>query len=88
MRKSRIFEDIYKELVRINKSKKSFTRNDLVELISKHQKYSVFIYKHSDEKNKYKMTLYFVRGKKLNGLITFRISNKVLNEYLSRFMLK
>lgn len=88
MRKSFLFETIYKELLRIGKSKSYFTREDLRRLISIHQKYSVFVYKHSNEKNKYKMTLYFVRGKKLNGLITFRISNKVLNEYLSRFMLK
>ena len=81
MRKSKIFETIYKELVKINKCNSYFTRNDLRNLISKHQKYSVFVYKHSDLKNKVKMTLFFKRGKRINNLISFKIDLIILKEY-------
>ena len=81
MRRSRIFDTIFKELIRIKKSKKLFTRNDLKKLISIHQKYSVFLYKHSDIKNVGKMTLFFKRNKIINGLISFKVDLVVLGEY-------
>jgi hypothetical protein len=81
MRKSRIFDTIHKELVRLSKSKKSFTRVDLKRLISKHQKYSVFVYKHSDINNLGKLTLFFKRGKTINRLISFTVDINVLKEY-------
>ena len=81
MRRSRIFDTIYKDLVRVNKSNKSFTRIDLKRLISKHQKYSVFVYKHSDVNNFGNLTLFFKRGKTINGLISFTVDFKILKEY-------
>lgn len=81
MRKSFLFETIYKELLIIGKSKSYFTREDLRRLISIHQKYSVFVYKHSDIKNKGKLVLYFKRGKTINGLISFKVTLQVLKKY-------
>jgi hypothetical protein len=81
MRKSVIFETIYKELVRIGKLNKFFTRNDLCNLNLKHQKFSVFVYKHSDEKNLGNFTLYFERRKKRDNLISFKIDFNILKNY-------
>ncbi len=61
MRRSSICESIIKELKRINKLNSVFYRNDLIELINNHQKYSSFLYKHSDLKNLGNMTLHFKR---------------------------
>lgn len=82
MKRSIIFETIVKKLRNVNKTKSYFTRNDLVNLISIHQKYSTFVYKHSDLKNEGNMTLYFIRGKKVNGLISFKIDSIILKDYL------
>jgi len=87
MRKSEIFEIIYKELISKRKSDKLFTRNDLSNLISKHQKYSSFVYKHSDKKNKGKLTLYFIRGKKINDIISFKVDVNVLKKYLKYYII-
>lgn len=81
MRRSKIFEKIYKELHNNNLVLKNFTRDNLRKLIKIHQKYSVFIYKHSDENSNQKLVKYFNRGKKINGLISFKIDIKVLKEY-------
>jgi hypothetical protein len=87
MKKSHIYERIYLELNRLKMTKKSFTRKDLRKLILNHQKYSVFVYKHSDKKNKGKMTLYFIRGKKIDNLISFKLDYKVVNMYKKKFNL-
>lgn len=81
MRKSILYETIIKKLVEKKKRNSSFTRNDIRDLISKHQKYSVFIYKHSDLKNKDLMTLFFIRDKKINNLLSFRVDNKIYQSY-------
>ena len=85
MKKSKIFETIYKELVKLGKLKKSFTRNELFRLIKIHQKYSSFVYKHSNPNNLGKMTLFFIRGEKINGLISFKIDLKIVKEYFNYF---
>ncbi len=81
MRKSKIFETIYKEVDKIGKSNRYFTRTDIKNLISKHQKFSVFLYKHSDNKNEGKLTLFFIRGKKIKNLISFKINSNKLKKY-------
>ena len=81
MRKSSIFETIVKELKDIGKFNLSFCRYDLKRLIDLHQKYSVFLYKHSDLSNTGKLTLFFVRLRKINGKYIFKVDRNLFKEY-------
>lgn len=81
MRRSIIYEQLIIELQKINKINTLFKRNDLSSLISKHQKYASFLYKHSDPKNKNKMTIYFKRVTRKGNNILFIVDKSILEKY-------
>ena len=87
MRKSLLYETIIKELKRINKLSSFFDRNDFQRLSNKHQKYMVFVYKHSDINNKGKMTIYFKRKAKSSPL-EFKVDIAIHNQYLKQHKVK
>jgi hypothetical protein len=84
MRRSSIYESIIKELKRLNKLNSVFYRKDLFELIKDHQKYSSFLYKHSDLKNQGKMTLHFMREIEKGIFFGFRIDENVKIIYFTK----
>jgi hypothetical protein len=81
MSRSKIYEKIIHELRKIDKINSFFKRSDLSELINKHQKFSSFLYKHSDKNNKGKMVLYFDRKYNINHFIYFKVNNEIYKEY-------
>lgn len=83
MSRSSIYESIIKELKRINKLNSVFHRKELIELIKDHQKYSSFLYKHSDLKNQGKMTLHFIRISNKDNFIGFKIDINVYTFYFN-----
>ena len=84
MRKSKLYETVIKELITLNKLASNFTKLDLKRLGDIHQKYVVFVYKHSDIKNLGEMTLYFKRVSSTSKYITFCIDEAIYKAYCSR----
>jgi hypothetical protein len=85
MRKSILYETVIKELTAIGKLNSHFTKLDLKRLYKIHQKYVVFVYKHSDLKNQGKMTLYFKRGSSTSNYITFCVDEDIYKQYCSTY---
>ena len=85
MRRSKLYETIINELIIVDKLKSNFNVTDLRRLSEIHQKYGVFVYKHSDLKNSNKMTLYFKRVDSQSNYITFCIDEDIYNYYLKRY---
>lgn len=83
MRKSKLYEAIIDELISVNKLESNFNKIDLKRLSDIHQKYVVFVYKHSDLKNINSMALYFKRVDSKSKYITFCIDKTLYNKYLS-----
>lgn len=84
MRKSKLYETVIAELITLNKLTSNFTKLDLKRLSNIHQKYAVFVYKHSDIKNLGKMTLYFKRVSSNSKQITFCIDEAIYKAYCSK----
>jgi hypothetical protein len=83
MRKSKLYETVIEELISVNKLTYNFTKLDLKRLSDIHQKYLVFVYKHSDIKNLGKMTLYFKRVSSSSKQITFCKDETIYKSYCS-----
>jgi hypothetical protein len=80
LRKSNLYETIIKELIRLNNLEVYFDKKVLEKLVKRHPKYMVFVYKHSDLKNKDKMTLYFNRKAGIKP-IKFMVDMNIYKEY-------
>jgi len=80
LRKSILYERIINELIRLNNLEVYFDKKILEKLFKKDPKYMVFVYKHSDLKNKDKMTLYFNRKAGIKP-IKFMVDMNIYKKY-------
>jgi hypothetical protein len=82
LRRSALFEDIIRELGKQGKLDKWFDKTSLIRILKIHQKYMVFVYKHSDPNNEGSMTLYFKRKAGATRM-QFMVDGTVLKRYLA-----